>query len=75
MYCRSLSVFLEKNVISVQEEIYEKYKPKLVRYVKLSAGFSSEMELQNLLEGLSRAPRQRDVIMALFSISAKTKSL
>ncbi|SDS13827.1 replication restart DNA helicase PriA [Formosa sp. Hel1_31_208] len=64
---------LEKNAISVQEEIYEKYKPKLVRYVKLRALFSSENELQKLMEGLSRAPKQRDVVMALFSISAQTK--
>ncbi|MEM5566836.1 primosomal protein N' [Psychroserpens sp. AS72] len=64
---------LEKNAISVQEEIYEKYKPKLVRYVKIASQFSSENGLQNLLEELSRAPKQRDVIMTLFSISAQTK--
>ncbi|MEH6536601.1 MAG: primosomal protein N' [Psychroserpens sp.] len=64
---------LEKNAISVQEEIYEKYKPKLVRYVKLGATFSSENGLQTLMEDLSRAPKQRDVVMTLFSISAQTK--
>ncbi|MDG5492330.1 primosomal protein N' [Psychroserpens sp. SPM9] len=64
---------LEKNAISVQEEIYEKYKPKLVRYVKLSSKFSSEKALQNLMEELSRAPKQRDVVMTLFSVSAQTK--
>ncbi|WP_204345670.1 replication restart helicase PriA [Psychroserpens algicola] len=64
---------LEKNVISVQEEIYEKYKPKLVRYVKLGANYSSEKSLQNLMEDLSRAPKQRDVVMTLFSVSAQTK--
>jgi primosomal protein N' (replication factor Y) len=64
---------LEKNVISVQEEIYEKYKPKLVRYVKIATEFSSENGLQQLLEDLSRAPKQRDVIMSLFSVSAQTK--
>ena len=64
---------LDKNAISVQEEIYEKYKPKLVRYVKLSAAFSSEKDLQRLMEDLSRAPKQRDVVMALFSISGQTK--
>jgi len=64
---------LEKNAILVQEEIYEKYKPKLVRFVKLSATFSSEKALQDLMENLSRAPKQRDVVMTLFSISAQTK--
>jgi len=64
---------IEKEAISVEEEVYEKYKPKLVRYVKLLANFSFENALQNLLEELSRAPKQRDVVMTLFSISAKTK--
>ncbi|WP_299335718.1 primosomal protein N' [uncultured Psychroserpens sp.] len=64
---------LDKNAISVQEEIYEKYKPKLVRYVKLGTEFSSENGLQNLMEDLSRAPKQRDVVMTLFSVSAQTK--
>ncbi|HLV69226.1 MAG TPA: primosomal protein N', partial [Xanthomarina sp.] len=57
----------------VEEEIYEKYKPKLVRYVKLQARFSSEKNLQDLLEDLSRAPKQRDVVLTLFALSAQTK--
>ncbi|MEL0457588.1 primosomal protein N' [Flavobacteriaceae bacterium SZ-1-7] len=64
---------IEKEAISVEEEVYEKYKPKLVRYVKLHSNFSSEKSLQNLLEDLSRAPKQSDVVLSLFSISAKTK--
>jgi len=64
---------LEKNAISVQEEIYEKYKPKLVRYVKIVSKFSSKNGLKDLMEELSRAPKQRDVVMTLFSISAQTK--
>lgn len=64
---------IEKKAISVEEEVYEKYKPKLVRYVKLQANFSSEIKLQNLLNELSRAPKQRHVVLTLFSVSAKTK--
>jgi primosomal protein N' (replication factor Y) len=64
---------LEKNAIQLDEEVYEKYIPKLVRYVKLHSNFSSEEALQKLLDELSRAPKQRQVIMTLFSISAKTK--
>jgi primosomal protein N' (replication factor Y) (superfamily II helicase) len=64
---------IEKEVITVEEEVYEKYKPKLVRYVKLHTSFSSETALQSLLDELSRAPKQSQVILTLFSISAKTK--
>ena len=64
---------LDKDVINVQEEIYEKYKPKLVRYVKLETAHTSEKALQELMNTLSRAPKQRDVVMTLFSVSAQTK--
>ncbi|GAA3622392.1 replication restart helicase PriA [Flavivirga jejuensis] len=64
---------IEKEAISVEEEVYEKYKPKLVRYAKLHSSFSSETALQKLLEDLSRAPKQRQVVMTLFSVSATTK--
>jgi len=64
---------IEKEVITVEEEVYEKYKPKLVRYVKLQARFSTEKALQLLLEDLSRAPKQSQVILTLFSVSAKTR--
>ncbi|MFI1770430.1 replication restart helicase PriA [Thalassobellus citreus] len=64
---------IEKEAISVEEEVYEKYKPKLVRYVKLHSNFSSETALKQLLDDLSRAPKQKQVVMTLFSVSATTK--
>ncbi|MGC6430302.1 MAG: replication restart helicase PriA [Jejuia sp.] len=64
---------IEKEAISVEEEVFEKYKPKLVRYVKLNAQFASEESLQQLLEELNRAPKQRKVLMTLFMLSSKTK--
>ena len=64
---------IEKEAVSVEEEVYEKYKPKLVRYVKLHINFSSEKSLHGLLDDLNNAPKQRDVVLTLFSISAKTK--
>ena len=64
---------IEKEAITVEEEVYEKYKPKLVRYVKLHPNFTSETALQKLLDDLSRAPKQHQVILSLFSVSATTK--
>lgn len=64
---------LDKNAIVLQEEIYEKYKPKLIRYVRLNSQYAQAERLQELMADLSRAPKQREVVMALFSISAQTK--
>ncbi|WP_027136835.1 replication restart helicase PriA [Gaetbulibacter saemankumensis] len=68
-----LNRLIEKEAITVEEEVYEKYKPKLVRYVKLHTDYTSEQRLQELLQDLSRAPKQHQVILTLFSISATTK--
>lgn len=68
-----LKRLIDKEVIQVYEEIYEQYKPKLVRYVKLHMNYTSEENLQELLETLSRAKKQREVILTLFSLSATAK--
>tara|TARA_R110002050_G_scaffold46516_10_gene109367 strand:- start:879 stop:3332 length:2454 start_codon:yes stop_codon:yes gene_type:complete len=64
---------IDKKAVFVEEEVYEKYKPKLVRYVKLNVRYASEKALQALLGDLSRAPKQSQVVLSLFSISIKTK--
>lgn len=64
---------IDKNVITVQEKIYDKYQPKLVRYVKLRSQYTSEDHLKELLEVLSRAPKQREIVLTLFSLVAKTQ--
>lgn len=68
-----ISQLLDKGVITVQEEIYEQYTPKLKRYVKLAPAYTSEENLRALLDGLTRAPKQRSVLMTLFMLSAQEK--
>jgi len=68
-----LKRLLEKNVIHLKEEVYEQYKPKLVRYIKLGNAYTSDEKLSELLASLSnRAHKQREVIMTLFSMEATT---
>ena len=68
-----INSLVEKGVLNLQEELYEKYQPKLVRYVKLHAHHKSQEKLQELLGLLSRAPKQREVILALFTMEASLK--
>ena len=68
-----LNRLLDKNAIHLQEEVYEKYKPKLVRYVKLNSKYSSEAALQELLNQLKRAKKQTEIILQFFSLSATSK--
>ena len=69
-----INKLVEKGVLNLQEELYEKYQPKLVRYVKLHNNHKSQEKLKELLEMLSsRATKQREVIMTLFTLEASTK--
>ncbi|MGC6285315.1 MAG: replication restart helicase PriA [Polaribacter sp.] len=61
---------LEKSVIYVKEEIYKQYKPKLVKYVRLTNTYADEDELKSLLELLHRAPKQKDAVLGYFQLSA-----
>ena len=68
-----INSLVEKKVVAVNQEIYEQYKPKLERYVKLHENFSQEAAMHQLLDDLSRAPKQKQVIFTLFGISAKER--
>ncbi|NNK75064.1 MAG: primosomal protein N', partial [Maribacter sp.] len=68
-----LNRLLAKNVILLKDEIYEQYKPKLVRYVKLGASYQNEDKLEELLESLKRAPKQSQVVLTLFQLQATDK--
>ncbi|WP_232217116.1 primosomal protein N' [Winogradskyella sp. J14-2] len=62
---------VEKGVLQLQEELYEKYNPKLVRYVKLHKAYKSEEKLKELLDTLNKnATKQREVILTLFTLEA-----
>ncbi len=64
---------VQKGVVLQKEELYEQYKPKLVRYVKLGEVYQNEEKLEELLINLSRAPKQSQVVLSLFQLQAKTK--
>ena len=68
-----INSLVKKGVVNLQEELYEKYTPKLVRYVKLHHNHKSQEKLQELLEELSRAPKQREVVLTLFTMEAALK--
>ncbi|MEM7381221.1 MAG: primosomal protein N' [Bacteroidota bacterium] len=64
---------LNKGAIQLKEELYEQYRPKMVRYVKLSATYDNEEALQLLLEDLKRAPKQSRAVLSLFQLQAETR--
>ena len=63
---------ISKNIIHLQEEIQDEYKPKLVKYVRLHKNFSSEEKLIQLLDELKGA-KQKELLMHYFQLNAQEK--
>nr|WP_294939377.1 primosomal protein N' [uncultured Flavobacterium sp.] len=68
-----LNAMLAKNVLVLQEEVAEKYKPKLTRYIRLQQEFLQQEQLAELMEILSRAQKQRELVLHYFQLNAKEK--
>mgnify|MGYP005987360809 FL=1 len=70
-----INELIQKSTVYIKEEIYEQYKPKLIKYVRLSNNYNSENSLELLMNELSRATKQREVIMTFFQLSASKKPI
>jgi primosomal protein N' (replication factor Y) len=68
----SIQRLIDQGVIEMQEEIYEQYVPKLVKFITIAPAYEGEEGLTNVLEELSRAPKQREMVLTFFSLKAKT---
>jgi primosomal protein N' (replication factor Y) len=65
---------IDKNILVLQEEMLESYKPKLVRYIRLHSKYESNQGLGELLESLKSANKQKEVVLSYFQLSATDKN-
>jgi len=68
-----LQKLIAKDIIFLDEEIKETYKPKLVRYVKLHSKYESDNGLAELLNVLKNANKQKEIVLMYFQLSASEK--
>jgi primosomal protein N' (replication factor Y) (superfamily II helicase) len=65
---------INKGVILVYEEVKDKFKPKLVNFVKLNEEYKNEEKLKELLDGLERkAFKQAEVMMRFLHLHKLNK--
>lgn len=69
-----LNKLIAKNVVFLQEEINEKYKPKTIRYIRLKEEFLQQEQLSGLMDLLSNAKKQREAVMQYFQLQATDKN-
>lgn len=70
-----INELIHKSAVSVKEEIYEQYKPKMVKYVRLNSVYNSDTDLQQLLEQLNRAKKQREAVLGYFQLAVDKKPI
>lgn len=61
---------ISKNILHLEEEVVEEYKPKLVKYIRLHENYSSEEKLIQLLDDLKGA-KQKDLVLQYFQLTAQ----
>ncbi len=66
---------IKKAAIYIREQIYETYKPKLVKYVCLNENYNSDESLNNLLLELARAKKQKDAVLTFFQLASTKKPI
>ena len=67
---------LNKGLIELKESLYQKYKPKLEKYVKLNPKYHNSNALNTFLNDLKKAPKQSTLILQFFALNPKgTKTL
>jgi primosomal protein N' (replication factor Y) len=64
---------IDKNILVLEEEMRETYKPKLVRYIRLHSKYDSNEGLGELLETLKNANKQKEVVLTYFQLNASDK--
>lgn len=68
-----LQKMIDKNILTLEEEVVELYTPKLIRYVRLRPEFDSNEVLSELLDKLKSAKKQKDIVLSFFQLKAVDK--
>lgn len=64
---------IDRNILVLQEEVIELYKPKLTRYIRLHQDYAAEENLVALLDNLKNAKKQKDILLSYFQLNASQK--
>lgn len=65
---------IEKKAVMVEEEIKQRYKPKMVDYVRLTEFATQEENLKQIFDDLEKAPRQLEMLMTFIQLNHRYSS-
>lgn len=59
---------IDKKICFIWEELKQKYKPKTDTYIILHPDYAQEEKIEQLLNGMTRAPKQMELLLAYMHI-------
>jgi len=65
---------ISRNILFLEEEMSEIYKPKLTRYVRLHQKFNTDKGLGQLLDMLKNASKQKEIVLGYFQLTAAERN-
>ncbi|MDO4879742.1 MAG: primosomal protein N' [Capnocytophaga sp.] len=70
-----LKSLLEKNSIRITEKIYEKYTPKLIKYIRFTEKYQNFDNLKDLLDGkLLKTEQQKRLVISYITLQSQKKN-
>ena len=70
----TLNKMIDAKIIALKEEVYEKYKPKIVKYIRLHSKWNIRTDIGAVLgEVADRAVKQKEVVMSYFALNSVSK--
>ncbi len=64
-----INSMINKRMLITEEDMKLRYKPKQVAYIRLAKNYRSEQQLNDILNELSKAPKQMEAVMHYLKIS------
>ncbi|MCC7331229.1 MAG: primosomal protein N' [Flavobacteriales bacterium] len=71
---KTIKSLIEKRAVVLGEELKEKYKPKLIPFVRLSSYANEEQNLKIIFENLSKKPKQTEILLSFLKLNNRYHS-
>jgi primosomal protein N' (replication factor Y) len=65
---------IQSGYIELMQQIKEKYKPKLVKFIKLTSQKKSQKSIKDVLNEIKKYPKQKEILMTIIKIDKNKKT-
>lgn len=65
---------IQSGYIELMQQIKEKYKPKLVKFIKLTSQKKSQKSIKDVLNEIKKYPKQKEILMTIVKIDKNKKT-